>query len=350
MKLLRERLINLFAQRVKVDDSEEMMSASFRFGDGNSARGQFYIISNNGQVKTSKDSVKLSGGFEGTLLFFFDEDESMGVNYSSYVLDWPSYVRDIGITNFTFFITNFREDMEYLMLDELTAYYDVEQTMTDFDIEGLLADYGIATYENANMMVSNDCSGIKKNGGLVGFTDSLKIDASTVSKDDRNIAVTFGKGESFIEFSNCCKDENQVIADGLAFWVQLPSDVQNTDVNIQLNENYEEIFGYSESTYHYQIDVDGVFTRVEGKISIPSGFRGWIVIPKLNMLCDAEASPTLVNAMIDFDKVVSSKLIFANNENVLDSKTVYIDDICWYSDFAKLVQSRAFRWAGQVFE
>ncbi len=335
---------------VKIDESEEDMTAYFRFGDGNGARGQFYAIGNDGQVKVSKDSVRLRDGFEGTLLFFFDEKESMGVNYSSYVLDWPSYVRDIGITNFTFFVNNFREDMEYLMLDELTAYYDVEQTMKDFDIEGLLADYGIATYENANMMVSNDCSGFKKNGGLVGFTDLLKIEASTASKDDRNIAVTFGKGESFIEFSNCCKDENQVIADGLAFWVQLPSDVQNTDVNIQLNENYEEIFGYSESTYHYQIDVDGVITRVEGKISLPSGFRGWIVIPKLNMLCDAEASPTLVNAMIDFDKIVSSKLIFANNENVLDSKTVYIDDICWYSDFAKLVQSRAFRWAGQVFE
>ena len=83
---------------------------------------------------------------------------------------------------------------------------------------------------------------------------------------------------------------------------------------------------------------------------LPSGFRGWIIIPKLNIICDAEVSPTLVNAMIDFDKIVSSKLLFTNNNNLLDGKTVNIDDICWYSDFVKLVQSRAFRWAGQVFE
>ncbi|MBO5020089.1 MAG: chitobiase/beta-hexosaminidase C-terminal domain-containing protein [Clostridia bacterium] len=44
---------------VKVDDSENDMTAYFRFGDGNGARGQFYLIGNDGQVKASKDSVRL---------------------------------------------------------------------------------------------------------------------------------------------------------------------------------------------------------------------------------------------------------------------------------------------------
>ncbi len=334
---------------VKVDKSEDDMTAYFRFGDGNGARGQFYLIGNDGQVKASKDHVYLRDGFEGTILFFFDPIESMGVNYSSYVLDWPSYVRDIGITSFTFFVNNFREDMDSLVLDELTAYYDVEQTMKDFNIEGLLADYGISTYENANMMVSNDCSGHKKNSGLSDFTDTLKIEASDVSKDNRNIAVTFSKGESFIEFPNDCKDNNDVIADGIAFWTELPKGVGNTEIKLELNENDAEIFSYAD-LYHYQIDVNGVISKVKGAISLPAGFRGWVIIPKFNMVCDEKLSSKVTDAMVNFEAVVSTKLIFTNKNNALNNKTVYIDDISWYSDFSKLVKSRAFKWAGQVFK
>ena len=36
--------------------------------------------------------------------------------------------------------------------------------------------------------------------------------------------------------------------------------------------------------------------------------------------------------------------------NELSNKTVYIDDISFYTDLSKLVKSRAKKWKGQVFE
>lgn len=342
--------IKAFSVYVKIPEAEKGTTINFRpNGDNNGARGTIYAISTEGEVKTFTNTATLNG-FEGVILLILDEKEGMAVNYSSYLTDWATYIRDFGLSGIKVYLNNFRAEMNEIVIDELTAYYDVEQTMKDFDIEGLLADYGISTYENINMMVANDCSGAKVNGGLNAFSDTLTIEKSTVSKDNRNIAATFGKGEAFIEFPNYCKDINSVIGDGVAFWVVLPKGIGKTALQFGLNENYAEQFIYNEGQQHYQIDVDGVITRVEGAIELPDGFRGWIVIPKTSIICDTEKSTSISDAKFGFESISSATLTFLNKNNELDGKTVYVDDISWYTDFTMLVKSRAYQWEGQVFE
>lgn len=342
--------IKAFSIRLEIPASERG-STNFFFrhaGDGNSFRGKIFAIGDDGTVKQFDKNYAVLNGFKGTVLILIDK---VGVNYSSYELSMEDYVKnfDFANKNFTFYLQKYRDDCEYIILDNLTAYYDANKALEAFNIDGLLADYSINTYENANMMVSNDCSGSKVNAGLLGFSDTLTIEKSTVSNDDRNIAATFGKGEGFVEFLNTCKDENAVIANGIVFWVELPKGSGNTAVNLKVNENHQELFSYSSNYHHYQIDVDGVITRVDGDLVLPDGFRGWVVIPKNSTLC-LEESPEFVNGRIDFGAVTSTTLEFKNENDALNGKTVYIDDISWYTDFTKLVQSRAYQWAGQVFE
>lgn len=342
--------IKAFSVYVKIPKCENDSIIRFRInGDSNTTNGDVYTIGVDGKVK-AYDNYATVNGFEGIVLLILDEKESISVNYSSYVTDWGSFAREFGLKSLNCYITRFRPDCDEIVVDELTAYYDIEQTMLDFDIEGLLADYGISTYENLNMMVSNDCSGAKVNSGLTAFSDNLTIEKSTVSNDDRNIAVKFGKGKSFIEFNNCCKDGTSVIGDGIAFWVMLPNGSGKTTVDFGLDEAYTEKFVYNEKYHHYRIDADGVITRADGAIELPDGFRGWVVIPKNSMIFDEENSVGIINAWINFESVSTSTITFLNENNELDGKTVLIDDISWYTDFTKLVQSQAYRWEGQVFE
>ncbi len=346
--------IKAFSLRVEIPETAGRAPIlSFKHaGDANAFKGKgMFGIGDDGTVKQFNSNSATFSGFKGTLLFILDEKETIGVDYTSYILDMENYVKNFGFANdiFTLWVKYYNADNDYIVLDNLTAYYDAQKALEEFNIEGLLADYSINTYENANMIVSNDCSGAKVNAGLLGFTDTLTIKKSTYSKDDRNIEVLFGKGESYIEFLNSCKDENAVIAEGATFWVELPKGSGNVAVDFKINENYQELFQYANKYHHYQIDVDGVISRVEGDIILPDGFRGWVVIPKNSTVC-LEDSPEFVNGRIDFGAVVSTSLVFKNKNNALDGKTVYIDDICWYTNFTKLVQSRAYQWAGQVFD
>ena len=342
--------IKAFSVYVKIPAASKGTTINLRpSGEGNGVRGTVYAIGNDGTVKVSKNSATVKD-FEGVLLFVIGKEIGAGVNYSSYELSWPDFVKEIGFKSMSVYCQNVREEMSEIIIDDITAYYDAEETLKQFDIEGLLADYGISTYENINMMVSNDCSGAKINGGLTAFSDTLTIEKSTISKDNRNIAVKFGNGEAFIEFPNNCKSENAVIGDGAAYWVQLPKGSGKTKMSFAINEADKEQFVYSEKQHHYLIDVDGVISKHEGVIELPDGFRGWIVIPKASMICDVEKSTEITDAKINYESVSTTTLTFLNKDNKLNGKTVYVDDISWYTDFTMLVKSRAYRWEGQVFE
>ena len=58
----------------------------------------------------------------------------------------------------------------------------------------------------------------------------------------------------------------------------------------------------------------------------------------------------ITNAELDYNQVSDILVTFCNKNSELTGKTVYIDDISFYTSFSELVKSRALKWEGQVFE
>jgi hypothetical protein len=244
-------------------------------------------------------------------------------------------------------------DIDYWFeLDEISLIYDTDKLFKDINLDGLLATYDAGTYENTNMMVSNDGSGNAKNAGLAGFTEGLVIEKSNHSFDERSLKLKMPKGESFINYMSTNAEEELVIGDGTTFWVEMPKGAGDTELGLQIYDTSSvatELFEYADRFY-YLIDKDGVVSKREGALVIPDGFRGWVVVPKNNMFLIEKDGFSIDNAALDFNQASNVVVTFKNKKNELEGKTVHIDDISFYAYFDKLVQSRAVKWEGQVFE
>ena len=68
------------------------------------------------------------------------------------------------------------------------------------------------------------------------------------------------------------------------------------------------------------------------------------------MYISDEVGYSIVNAELNYNNITDIEIKFCNKANELAGKMVYIDDISVYTNFVKLVRSRAQRWQGQIFE
>ena len=326
-------------------------------GTSNYLKVDTIAISDDGE--TILKNVTAFNNFSGTVYCVIKHPVSVSMSYGSKDIEWKKFIKQNNLTSFGFYYTCSKKDamvpadIDYWFeLDEISLIYDTEKLFKDINLDGLLATYDAGTYENTNMMVSNDGSGNAKNAGLAGFTESLVIEKSNYSFDERSLKLTMPKGESFINFMSTNAEEELVIGDGTTFWVEMPKGAGNTELGLQIYDTSSvatELFEYADRFY-YLIDKDGVVSKREGALVIPDGFRGWVVVPKENMFIVEKDGFVIANAELDYNQVLDVKVTFCNKSGELTGKTVYIDDISFYSSFADLVRSRALKWEGQVFE
>ena len=132
----------------------------------------------------------------------------------------------------------------------------------------------------------------------------------------------------------------------------MPKGASDTTLNLALTNNSTDGIEYWEygDKWYYLIDKYGVISKKTGELVVPDGFRGWVVVPKENMFIVEKDGFVIANAELDYNQVLDVKVTFCNKSGELTGKTVYIDDISFYSSFADLVRSRALKWEGQVFE
>ncbi len=326
-------------------------------GNSNYLNVNTYAISDDGE--TVLKNVTSFNDFSGTVYCVIQHPASVSMSYGSKDIEWKKFIKNNGLTNFGFYYTCSKKDettdpdAEYWFeMDDISLIYDTEQLFKDINLDGLLATYDAGTFENTNMIVTNDGSGNAKNVGLAGFTEGLVIEKTNHSFDERNLKLTMPKGESFINFMSTSEEEELVIADGTAFWVEMPKGAGDTELGLQIYDTSSaarELFEYSDRWY-YLIDKQGTISKREGAMIIPDGFRGWVVVPKANMFLMEEEGFSIDNASLDFNQASNVIVTFRNKKNELAGKTVHIDDISFYAYFDKLVQSRAVKWEGQVFE
>ena len=326
-------------------------------GTSNYLKVKTYAISDDGE--TVLKNVTSFNNFSGTVYCVIQHPVSVSMSYGSKDIEWKKFIKQNGLTNFGFYFTcsNKTEEIDpsieyWFEMDEISLIYDTEKLFKDINLDGLLATYDAGTYENTNMMVTNDGSGYAKNVGLAGFTEGLVIEKVNYSFDERNLKLTMPQGESFINFMSTSTEEELVIGDGTAFWVEMPKGAGDTELGLQLydtSSNGQELFEYSDRWY-YLIDKDGVVSKREGAMIIPDGFRGWVLVPKYNMFIMEAEGFAIDNASLDYNQVSNVIITFKNKKGELTGKTVYIDDISFYAYFDKVVQSRAIKWEGQVFE
>lgn len=326
-------------------------------GASNYLKVDTIAISDDGE--TVLKNVTSFNNFSGTVYCVIKHPVSVSMSYGSKDIEWKKFIKNNGLTNFGFYYTcskkdaTVAEDIDYWFeIDEISLIYDTDRLFKEINLDGLLATYDAGTFENTNMMVTNDGSGNAKNAGLAGFTEGLVIEKSNYSFDERSLKLTMPKGESFINFMSTSQEEELVIADGTAFWVEMPKGAGDTELGLQIydtSSNGRELYEYADRWY-YLIDKAGTISKREGAMIIPDGFRGWIVVPKNNMFVMEDEGFSIDNASLDYNQASNVVVTFKNKKNELAGKTVHIDDICFYSYFDKLVQSRAIKWEGQVFE
>lgn len=350
-----------FAFHLTVPD---LGKASLKMGFGlrvtsssNYLNADIYAISDDGE--TVLKNPRNFNDFSGTVYCVIQEPVGVSMKYGAVDMEWSKFIKQNSLTMFGFYYTcpkvpeEFKETPNwYFELDDISLVYDTDKLFKDINLDGLLATYDAGTFENTNMIVTNDGSGNAKNVGLYGFSDNLVIEKTNYSFDERSLKLTMPEGESFINFMGTSEHEELVIGDGVAFWVEMPEGEGSTVFDVALYDNAGgqiELYDYADRWY-YLIDKYGVISKHEGELAIPAGFRGWIVIPKVAFFLTEEDGYTIVNAELNFEQVSNIITTFRNKNGELTGKTVHIDDISFYTDFTKLVQSRAIKWEGQVLE
>ncbi len=324
-------------------------------GASNYLKVDTYAISDDGE--TVLKNVTNFNNFSGTVYCVIQQPVSVQMKYGAVDMEWYKFIKENSLTSFGFYYTCSKratglEDFDYYFeFDELSLVYDTEKLFKDINLDGLLATYDAGTFENTNMIVTNDGSGNAKNVGLAGFSEGLVIEKTNYSFDERSLKLTMPKGESFINFMSTSEQEELIIGDGAAFWVEMPKGAGDTALTVAMHDigSVMELFEYADRWY-YLIDKDGVISKREGELIVPDGFRGWIVIPKVAFFLMEKEGFSIDNAALDFNQVQNVIVTFKNKNGELTGKTVHLDDISFYTDFTALVQSRALKWQGQVFE
>ena len=306
--------------------------------------GKVYAVSTDGQVQVfNGGSISLSN-FEGVVICSTNGSADIQTGYGASSQSWESYIKTSGISSLAFLISlgENKEDIESnFIIDSFAVHYDLQAVMEKYEIDSLLAEYDVETAENANMIVTNDCNNGKVNGALTAKSENLLTEASDYSTDDRCMKLTFGEGDADLTFMSYTQSEEATIADGLTFWVEAPKGVGDIPLGIELTEG-DEKFNYSDNKFYFLADKDGYLSRVEGKLTIPNGFRGWIILPNDNIKFD-EASK-FKDGAVNYAALSGIKLYFQNNNNALKEKVMYLDDISFYVNFERLALSRAIAW------
>ncbi len=328
-------------------------------GEANSVWADFYAVSDDGKTikQASGNSIKFNKAFSGTVYVQLYKQNAVKARWGAEVTTWFKYIKKYGLDNIGFYFTRdaIADGEPYVHtfeVDDFALIYDMEKCFEDIGLEGLLATYDAGTFENTNMIVTNDGSGNKKRSGLVDFSDGLVIEKSDYSFDERCLKLTMPGGESFINFAATSTEHNLLIGAGSTFWVEMPKGVGDTTLNYQLFDNNSgnvELWEYAKKWY-YLVDKYGVVTKKTGELTIPDGFRGWVVLPKDCMHILEEEGYSIVNAELDYNQLSEIKVTFKNAKSELTGKTVYIDDISVYTSFSDLIKSRGLKWEGQVFE
>lgn len=327
--------------------------------------GKMYAISDDGEtVIQGQTHMYFTTGFKGTVYMEFptDEDEPAVLhNFGKIPLSWKEYIKEYGLSQLGFYFVRdncdkFPEiEVQSVVFDEFTLYYDMTKKFQEIGLDGMLSSYEDHTFENSKLIVTNDGSGFKKNYGIVDFSSAVtKLEASDRSFDEKCIKVTAGAGENFINFLSSSTDPELVICDGTAFWVEMPKGSGETTLGFELIDSDaasggREWFEYNKNNY-YLIDKLGVISKKSGDITLPDGFRGWVVIPKNVMNILQKEGYAIINADPDFDVMAQINIIFKNKNGELTGKEFYIDDISYYTNFADLAIAKAIKWDAPLFE
>lgn len=339
------------------NDAYKMYFGLRASGNSNYVKAEIYAISDDGEkVLKAKDGINLNN-FKGTVYCVLTKPDAVSMKYGAVNKTWYKFIKENSLTAFGFYYTRneIPETEEYqhtFVIDDFSLIYDTEKLFQDIGLDGLLATYDAGTFENTNMIVTNDCSGEKKNAGLSDFSENLVIEKSDYSLDERSLKLTMPNGESFIQFVATSKVEELVIGDGTVFWVEMPKGAGQTEIGLELIDSSTdgtELYEYG-NKWFYLIDKNGVIYKKTGNLIMPDGFRGWIVVPKENMFIAERDGYSIANAELDYNQVSDVKVIFRNKQGELTGKAVHIDDISFYTSFSDLVVSRALKWEGQVFE
>ena len=322
--------------------------------ESNKLIGKIYAYNmKDGSVKIFKDDVSLND-FEGLVFYVIDGGANVSTGWGAATTTWNSFIKQYGMNSIWTYVRKNKDDnsteIEFY-LDSFQVHYDMDALFERYDISGLLAKYDVGSAENTNMIVANDCSGNKINGGIFSKSDSLILEKSDYSPDDRCLKINFGKGVSTFGLTNFCTDADAMIADGITFWVDTKDAAADIELKLKVNDisndGKEEIFEYSAERWYYLTDKNGIISKVYGKLVLPKNFRGWVIVPK-ESLYYMDGVSTFANGELDCDKVGVFTLSFANDNDSLNGKSIYIDDMSFYLDFPTLVQSRALAWNGQT--
>ncbi len=317
-------------------------------GTANYLNGIAYTISDSGEVKKYTNSGVGLNGFKGTVLVIFPKTNSVGVSYGSTQMSWFDFIKSRGLTSIGFYFTKNAMEGEFtttITWDDFTIHYDVDKYLEEIGLEDLLANYGAGTFENANMLVSNDCSGKKINSGITAISDNLILEPSDYSPDERCFKLTFGEGDANLVLPDYCEDEMAIIGDGVTFWVEMPKGSGDVPINITVKDTGttgDEVYTYSGEKWYYRIDKDGVIEKVSGKVTATDGFRGWFILPNDNFLYMDKQS-VFTDGVINYEAISNIDITF-ENKGGLTGKSAYFDDMSYYTDFAAVVRSRALRW------
>lgn len=366
-----DQIHNMTGYSFHVDIPATTTKANIRIGfapraTGNNTAyltGKMYAVSDDGKtVIQGQTHMYFTTGFKGTVYMEFPMDEPAVLENTGRIpYSWKEYMRDYGLSELGFYFVRdaceaFPElAVQSVVFDEFTLYYDISKKFQEIGLDGMLTSYDDSTFENSRLIVTNDGSGFKKNSGIVDFSSAVtKIEASDRSFDEKCIKVTAGEGENFINFYSTSVDPELVICDGTAFWVELPKGSGETVLGFDLIENDTvggglEWFTFNKNNY-YLIDKLGVISKKSGDITLPDGFRGWVVIPKNVMNIVQKEGYVIVNADPNFEKMAQINITFKNTNGELTGKELYIDDISYYTNFADLAIAKAIKWDAPLFE
>lgn len=302
-----------------------------------------YVISDDGKVRKNKITFE-NGSY--TVVMLINDSTTVKDGWDGDFISFKKYCMKYPVTQLVLCIYQQYFTQEYdVIYDDFTAHFDSDALFKKLNIDGLMKDYDSGTYENSAMLVCNDLSGAKLNSGITEISDGLILATSDRSKDERCLAVGLNGKDSYISFGSYCYDDDAILCDGAAFWAEVPKGTGEVTLNLGLTDSdngADEKFKYADTKWHYQIDVDGAVSRVYGKITLPDGFRGWVIIPGDNFHYVEEGS-SFVNGSVDYEKLVEFTVSISGGSS-LSGKTIYLDDISIYSSLESLIKAHAKSW------
>ena len=185
---------------------EGNVNINFRAQEADSFRGTMYAIGEDGSFNMWEKGSASLNGFKGLLVLILNETEPISVNYSSYRTDLKTYQEQFGINSILFWVQSLRYDIPYLILDNLTAYYDTQSALAAIEKAKSYVPKPIFSYQGKTVFANQEVNLTTDQGDLdIYYTfdgseptiESNKYDASTplkITEDCTVKAVTYRNG------------------------------------------------------------------------------------------------------------------------------------------------------------